>query len=291
VFGAGYVGGFVARKAREHGATVTAVTRNQKAVAAMLADGIHAIEADLVDGAWEGAIAPRPDFVLYSASPGGAGMENYVRSYRLGLERVTQWLRDFGSASTFVYTSSTSVYPQDQHALVDEQAPTSAAGEDRPGILVHAEVTARAATMAYRRAFILRLAGIYGPQRHALLDAVKSGVVSGRPQDWLNLIHRDDIADAVLRCFAAPVAIASQTLNLSDGSPATRDEIVRWVAGRLGLALPKFTGVPRSSRRTAPLDRVIVSTQAREVLGWAPRFGSFREGYEPLLEEISMSVL
>jgi len=75
---------------------------------------------------------------------------------------------------TFVYTSSTSVYPQTGGMVVDETAPTEGAGANGR-ILLEASLAPKSGP-GVRRWFILRLAGIYGPGRHHLLDQILGGL-------------------------------------------------------------------------------------------------------------------
>jgi len=285
VFGAGYIGGTVAAHARAAGAQVTAITRNAHAAETIRAQGMDVVVADIVEGRWHDRVPSSPDFVLYCASGGGAGLDGYARSYRQGLATVIDWLKDRGAASALVYTSSTSVYPQGGGALVDESSATATPGEDRIGILAATEQAIMTASKAYARAFILRLSGIYGPQRHALLDEVRTGCVSGDPESHLNLIHRDDVVSAILRSFESPTAGVGGVFNVSDGSPATRGEIAHWVSQQLGLTNPQFTGAMRSTRRPMPLDRVILNEKIRRQLDWTPKYPSYREGYRGLFQE------
>jgi nucleoside-diphosphate-sugar epimerase len=133
------------------------------------------------------------------------------------------------------------------------------------------------------RWFVLRLAGIYGPGRHALLEQVRSGAVSGLGDHHLNLIHRDDIAAAVAACFGAPADIAGEIFNVADDGRARKAEVVAWLAEQLGVPLPRFTGVPAGGRRAVTPDRVIVNAKAKSMLNWRPRYPTFREGYASLL--------
>jgi hypothetical protein len=51
----------------------------------------------------------------------------------------------------------------------------------------------------------------------------------------------------------------------------------------LGVPLPRFTGEPASGRRAITPDRIISNARAKAVLGWAPRYSTFREGCASLL--------
>lgn len=282
VFGCGYVGSEVARQALARGVAVTALTRNAAKAEALRVSGCTVVTSDLASSEWHGQIAQPADLVLNCVSSGGGGVEGYRRSYVEGMASILAWSRSAAPAATIVYTSSTSVYPQGGGARIEEDSPTIGVGE-RPGLLLEAESLLRHGTSGAARWFILRLAGIYGPGRHHLLEQVKSGQVAGRGDYRLNVIHREDIAAGVWAAFGAPPEVRNEVINLADDGAAPKAEIVAWLAGRLGLPVPPFTGEPAAGRREVTPDRVIVNRKAKALLGWRPLFPTFREGYEKIV--------
>ncbi len=285
IFGCGYVGSAVALDAMAHGAEVTALTRNPASAAVLREQGIEAVVADLAGPAWHEHIAGGPDLVLNCVSSGGGGTDGYRRSYVEGMASIVAWARQRGPAGTLIYTSSTSVYPQGGGVVVAEAAPTDeGTPSERARLLTEAEDVLRAVgAEVCGRWFILRLAGIYGPGRHHFVDQVRSGEASGSGDVHLNLIHRDDIVAAVAACGGAPREVTGGVFNLADDGAAPKSEIVAWLAARLGVPVPRFTGAPPAGRRAATPDRVIANGKARSVLGWAPRYPTFREGCATLL--------
>ena len=282
VFGCGYVGTQVAREAAQRGGRVVAVTRNESKAAALRTEGIEVVVADLAGDAWHTQIAGGADFALNCVSSGGGGLEGYRHSYVGGMTSVVAWARERGAVGTFIYTGSTSVYPQGGGVAVDETATTDDFGE-RGQILLEAEKILRLNEGACSRWFVLRLAGIYGPQRHHLLDQVRAGEVAGRGDYRLNLIYREDIVAAIWAAFGAAAGVKNEIFNLADDGAATKAEMVAWLARRLGLAEVRFSGEPAAGRRAVTPDRVIVNTKAKALLGWQPGWASFREGYEKIL--------
>jgi nucleoside-diphosphate-sugar epimerase len=289
IFGAGYVGGELARQALARGLRVTTLTRNAEQAAALAALGAEAIVADLAGEAWHGRIAGGAEFVVNCVSAGGGGLEGYRRSYLEGMASILAWARARGAAGTLVYTSSTSVYPQDGGATVEETAPTGGAGE-RAQLLLEAEAQLRtpektggAANLPCSRWFILRLAGIYGPGRHHLFEQVRAGEIAGRGDYHLNLIHRDDIVAAMWSSLGAPTNVANEIFNVADDRAALKGEITAWLAAQLGVPAPRFTGEPAAGRRAVTPDRVIANTKLKTLLGWQPHYPSFREGYAGII--------
>jgi nucleoside-diphosphate-sugar epimerase len=288
VFGCGYVGGEVARLALELGWEVTALTRNADKAELLRLQGVKVIVVELSSDVWHSQIPAGANYVLNSVSSGGGGLADYRRSYVDGMQSILRWARR-GPAGTIVYTSSTSVYPQGDGAMVDEMAPTDGAGETGR-VLRESEILlqtnrGRESTAACARWFILRLAGIYGPGRHRLLDQLRSGAteLAGRGEQRLNLIHRDDAAAAILAALRAPAAVADEIFNLADDAPVAKAEVVRWLADTLRIPVPSFVSGKVPRRRTAVPDRVISAGKIKRVLGWAPQLADFRAGYEKIL--------
>ena len=280
VLGCGYVGAAVAREAVARGLRVTALTRNEAKAVQLRAGGIETVVADLAGATWHERIAGEADYVLNCVSSGGGGISGYERSYREGMASMLAWLRTSGAAERVVYTSSTSVYPQGGGVVLDETAEVDRAGE-RSGVLVATEEKLLAANEAAAHRVVLRLAGIYGPGRHHLLDQVRAGEVAGRGDFHLNLIYRDDICAAIWAALCAPNV--GGVYNVADNGAETKSEIVAWLAARIGVAMPRFTGEPAGGRRAVTPDRIIGNAKLKAALGWRPGCATFREGYEKIL--------
>jgi nucleoside-diphosphate-sugar epimerase len=291
ILGCGYVGSAVAWRAVDEGREVTAVTRNPERAAALAATGVHAVVADLAESDWHGQVGREFETVLNCVGSGGSGMEGYRRSYLEGMKSVLVWARS-AAVGTLVYTSSTSVYAQDAGVRVDESMPAEGRNETAQ-ILVETEKLLRNAPAAeranLRRWFILRLAGIYGPERHSLLDAIRIGYTSlpGTGGHRLNLAHRDDIVDAIFACFEASPAVYDQVFNVADDAPATKHEVAVWLASQLGKTAPVLAGGLAPGRSAAVPDRIIANGRIKEALGWSPVHPTFREGYAEILQQES----
>lgn len=288
IFGCGYVGTALAEAALARGLTVTALTRNPAKAAALRVRGLHVVEGDLADPAWHDAIPAGADFVANTVSAAEPTPEGYRRSYVDGMKSILAWAaRGPRPVGTLLYTSSTGVYPQGGGVEVDENAPTGGASPTGR-ILVEAEELLRAApAAAVGRWFVLRLAGIYGPGRHYLLNALRTGTTrfSGAPDFHQNLVHRDDIVSAALACLAAPASVRNEIFNVSDDAPPTRAELLGWLAAELKLPAPAFEGAtanPRRGGEPSP-DRRIRAEKVRRVLGWQPSFPDYRAGYRAIL--------
>ncbi len=280
VFGCGYVGGAVARRAAARGIEVTAFTRNADTAQRLRADGIATVEGDLASDAWHASM-PAADFVLNTVSSAGNGIDGYRHSYLDGMRSLLRWASQHPAPRRALYTSSTAVYPQDGGVVVDETSPTG--GSERADVLLAAERAFLEDEGLGDSRLVFRLAGIYGPGRRHLVDQVLTGVVAGSGSHHLNLIHRDDISAAIFAALDETRPLRREVLNLADDGAARKSDIVQWLSQRLGVPPPRFTGQPASGRRTITPDRIISNTRAKQQLGWRPQFADFRAGYENVL--------
>ena len=283
VFGAGYVGGAVACQALAEGAQVTALTRNPQKARCLEAEGCRVIQANLEDDSWHSEVS-QPDLVVNCVSSGRRGLEGYQASYVQGAQSIGSWGRTLGTALTpLIYTGSTSVYPQDGGQVVDESMPTGA-DDERTQCLIETE---KLVADWDGPSTTLRLAGIYGPTRHFLLDQLRErpAELPGRPEHYLNLIHLEDTLSAIWCVARAEESVLRPAYNVVDDGRATRGEIVAWLADRLNLPRPSFSGAVTPGRRAVRPNRIIANSRLKEELGWRPLYPTFREGYADLLLE------
>lgn len=287
IFGCGYLGAVVATRALARGASVTALTRNPAQAEQLRPLGIaEVVVADFAGSAWHREIGAA-DFAVNCVGSGGGGLESYRSSYLGGMASLLQWAGNLPQPlGAVVFTSSTSVYPQGGGIVVDETCPTEGAPANGVIMAEAEKLLLDAPPAGVKRAFVLRLAGIYGPGRHLLLDQIRAGEPIASGNHHLNLIHRDDAADAVLACLESPAAAKGGVFNVCDGAPLPRLEVARWIARELGLPPPRVDdAAPSRSGRNVP-DRVISNRRLRESLGWRPGYPDCQAGYAPLMRRV-----
>lgn len=282
ICGPGYVGGAVAQALLRAGAEVAVLARSQATVERCGARGCAGWAADVAAADWHDQHPASYDFILYAVSSGGGGLDNYRRCYVDGMKSLQSWLKTSDRSPHVVYTSSTSVYAGDGGEEVDETGALETT-EPRAATLIAAEAELGKCGHPWT---ILRVAGIYGPGRHYLLDQLRASevAVAGRGDVHLNLAHRDDIVGAILAAWHQPSAAAGEVFNVADSGRATKAEVVNYLAAELGRPSPSFTGVSAPGRRSRLPDRVVLNEKLRSQLGWSPRYPSFREGYAAILE-------
>ena len=257
IAGAGDVGARLAARQAARGWEVVALRRRDREVA-----GARLLRADLGSGEGLAQAPRRPDAVVFCAAPDARDEAAYRRLYLDGLRR----LLDAVESPRLVFVSSTAVYAEDAGGWVTETTPASP-----PAFNGRVLLAAERELEAHAGGLVLRLSGLYGPGREALLRKARAGEAS-RPH-WTNRIHVDDAASALshLLALAAP-----QRLYLgNDDLPALERDVQAWMREREGLAPADPVGGAVSGRRVA-------NTRLR-ASGWAPAFPDFRAGYGDLL--------
>ena len=132
-----------------------------------------------------------------------------------------------------VYLSTIGVYGDHAGGWVDESTPPQSS-LDRARLRVAAE---QAWTeTAHGDVAILRLAGIYGPGRNALVT-LRGGTARRiiKPGQVFNRIHVDDIASAIM---AAITHNSGGTWNVCDDEPAPPQDVITYAAQLMGIAPP-----------------------------------------------------
>ncbi len=282
ILGCGYLGSALAKQCISKGWTVSALTRNSAKAKDLRAMGVDkVIEAQIEDENWHDQLDSSQDFVVNCVGAASSDAQGYISSYIEGQDSVMKWLQQ-GSVKTFVFTSSTSVYPQSGKRFVDETASCVGVSE-KGGLLLAAEQKCFPPVSSISRSFILRLSGLYGPGRHLLMNKVKQGEdIDGNEDRILNLIHRDDAANAVISCLQADESNLGRIYNVSDGTHATRGQIVAWLAESLNLSTPSFKG---DDEEGTP-NRKVSNNRILDDLSWSPEYSNYQLGYQSIFENL-----
>jgi len=258
IVGCGYLGRRVASILVKRGERVFGTTRTAEKGAELAAIGVEPIVADSLDVSTLGAL-PAVSRVVhcvgYDRKSGAEKRAVYVDGARNVLRRLPAGL------DRLVYVSSTSVYGQTGGEWIDEASPTEPRTE-AGRICLDAENEAVAWGLdADVGVVVLRCAGLYGPGRIVRRTLIERGEpIPGDPEKFLNLIHIDDAARAVVAALDAPEP--GPLYLVSDDRPATRREYYQIAADSLNAPTPRFfkpaPGSPEAARDLAN----------RRVLNW-----------------------
>lgn len=217
----------------------------------------------------------QPEVLIHCASSGRGGTDSYRSIYRDGLKKLIA----FFQPRRVIFTGSTSVYGQTDGAVVTETSPTVPDVETGK-ILLEAERLALEAG-----GIVARLAGIYGPGRSVFLSRFLDGtaVLESGDLRWVNMIHRDDAARALLKL--ADSTVAPGIYNVCDDTPATQRDVYSWIAAALNKPLPPV-GAPNPHRKRGWTSKRVSNAKLR-ANDWKPEFPSFTNAISDLLRQKS----
>jgi nucleoside-diphosphate-sugar epimerase len=268
IAGCGYVGSAAADLFHAGGWLVEGWTHSQLSAAQLVNKPYPVTPVDLTDRQQVNSRPQNFDLVIHCASTKGGDAGRYRQVYLNGIQN----LLDRFVGATLLFTSSTSVYAQQNGELVDEQSAAEPSHE-KGRLLAETEKL-----VLSRGGIVARLAGIHGPARSAILTNFLKGAVTVDPANdrYLNHVHRDDIA-AALVLLANGTPAANAVYNVVDDAPILRSECFAWLAQKLPQSPGRRDG-SSSGKRGRSNKRV--SNAKFRAFGWAPRYPTFAAAME-----------
>ncbi|WP_374684912.1 SDR family oxidoreductase [Mesorhizobium sp. J428] len=229
LFGAGYSARAFARLAAGEADAIAGTTRTESKADALRAAGIQPF---LFDGAVSPQIAAelaQATHLVISAAPTETGDPVIATAHDLlvGATPALRWI---------AYLSTVGVYGNHDGAWIDETAEC----RPRPGRSDNRlEAEKEWSDLARERGVplaMLRLSGIYGPGRNALVN-LENGTARRivKPGQIFNRIHVDDIAGSLLHLARYKTG---GVFNVTDDEPSPPQDVVAFAAGLMGVAPP-----------------------------------------------------
>ena len=272
-FGLGYSGARLARRAQDAGFRVVGTSRHKHA-------GLSVLPFDDENGIRR-ALAETTHLV--SCVPPDSEGDAVLARHKDELCRIP-WL---------CYCSSLSVYGDHGGACIDEGTPPALPLSRRGERRLSAERSwQKFAEKGGASVCLLRIAGIYGEGRNALLrlrDGGERPVV--RSEGVFNRIHVEDLVGAIL-CAAS--MRATGIFNICDDMPAPSHEPLEYAAELLGCPAPAFVSRERA-REQGLLSEMALSfhlehkrasnERMKRELGVCLRYPDYRRGLEALARE------
>ena len=269
IAGCGYVGQATADLFHAAGWDVEGWTASEESAAALSAKPYPSCQVDISNCH---QVAARPgtfDAVIHCASSRGGGVESYRQIYLNGARN----LLDRFAETKLLFTSSTSVYGQCDGSWVTEESETKPA-RDTGRVLLETEKL-----VLERRGTVVRLAGIYGPGRSALLNKFLASKATIDPESdrFVNQVHRHDIASAIFFLLTRETQ-RTQIYNVVDDQPMLQTECYRWLAQRLDRPLPPI-GKSMGLRKRGDSNKRVSNANLRS-LGWTLQYPTFVDAME-----------
>ncbi|MGP8200747.1 MAG: SDR family oxidoreductase [Limisphaerales bacterium] len=279
IVGCGYVGLPLGAELARLGHEVCGVTRSERNHPALKARSIQPLLADVARRADLDKLPLPFDWVVNTVSSSRGGIEEYKQVYWEGTRHLIDWLTA-APPKKFVYTSSTSVYGQTDGSQVKESSPAEPASETGRVLVAAEKLLLDAAREREFPAIILRVAGIYGPERgHLFLQYLKDEArLAGRGEGLLNMIHRDDVVQCIIA--ALKNGRAGEVYNAVDDEPVPQIHFFRWLSETLGKNMPPFGDEPApAGRKRAVTHKKVLNRKLKAELGHQFKYPTFRQGY------------
>lgn len=273
IFGAGYSGKAFAR-ANPGAATIVGTSRSEEKFEVLRQAGIAPL---LFDGALTtevGEALKKTTHLVISVAPDDAG-DPVLNAARAAIARMPalEWIG---------YLSTVGVYGDYAGAWVDETAECRPVSK-RSVMRVAAEQDwLKLGRDIDRPVAILRLSGIYGPGRNALVN-LENGTARRlvKPDQVFNRIHCDDIAGALWQLIGSN---KGGIFNATDDEPAPPQDVVAYAASLMGVTPPPE--IPFDTAQLSPMARSFygenkrVANAAIKAAGYRFRFPDYRTAFD-----------
>ena len=278
IVGCGYVGLPLGVELVRLGHEVSGLRRSAPAEGELKAAGITPLIADVTRPEMLAKLPREFDWVVNCVAAGGDA-ENYRQVYLQGTRHLIEWLAP-NPPKKFVYTGSTSVYGQTDGSAVKESSPTEPPAETAK-VLLETE-KALLAAVADRKvpAVVLRVAGIYGPDRgHGFKQFLKNEArIEGAGLRYLNMIHRDDVIGSIIAALKS--GRPGEIYNAVDDEPVTQINFFQWLAGTVGKYPPESVPEdPAENRKRGVTNKRVSNRRLKMELGYQFKYPNFRKGY------------
>lgn len=269
IAGCGDVGLRVAKQLLARGDQVWALRRR---LPALDGSGIRWLQGDLTQPETLRDLPAGITQLVYLPTPDARDPAVYRAVFVDGLRHLLVAL-DRDTLDRALFVSSSAVYGEHGDGWVDEQTPPEPPGFNGR-VLLEAEQWLVAQPVL---SIVLRLAGLYGPDRLQWVERLRSGAVRvpREVKHWANRIHVDDAATAIAHLLALRTPLP---LYLGvDDTPLPLDVLYDHLAALIGAPPPVEGAAPPGvgSKR--------LSNACLRAGGFVPQWTDAREGYAALL--------
>jgi nucleoside-diphosphate-sugar epimerase len=294
--GTGLLGSYLVPKLLERDYSVSVLSRNPTAVSELENQGVDGILGDLLEPEkFVTSLTPH-DAVVSIAMPLEFGRMS-GKKFKIMTERTTKFTQtalDIGRKldCPIIFTLGTS-YRTGPGEVADETWPIERIGLTLAG--VEGERLIQEAG-AEGHPIIQMIPGqIYGPggmflEMYKMLKSGRFGVV-GKGDNRVPRIHVEDCAEAYV--LALEKMSVNESFIIADDTPVTMREFMEYMASLVGM--DKIRTIPRIMARivmgkllleTIGIDCVVSNAKLKRVLGWEPKYPSYREGLPAAIEAL-----
>jgi len=218
-----------------------------------------------------------PEIIIYAVSADTQSVESYQDHYVAGLKKTYAAILELDHFKHLFFVSSTRVYGQKTTKILSEldiAEPSDYGGE----ALIEAEAVAR---QLKDKATILRLSGIYGPNRTRMIQLAHSNPGNWpATNNWSNRIHEEDAARFIV--FLMKRIMLKEPIEplylVTDGIPTKQYDVLTWIRKRLQLTTDTIEIPILESGKQ--LQSVLLNQN-----GFILKYPDFTYGYEAIIDK------
>ena len=218
-----------------------------------------------------------PEIIIYAVSADTQSVESYQDHYVAGLKKTYAALLELDHFKHLFFVSSTRVYGQKTTKILSEldiAEPSDYGGE----ALIEAEAVAG---QLKDRVTILRLSGIYGPNRTRMIQLAQSNPGNWpATNNWSNRIHEEDAARFIV--FLIKRIMLKEPIEplylVTDGIPTKQYDVLTWIRKRLQLTTDTIEIPILESGKQ--LQSVLLNQN-----GFILKYPDFTYGYEAIIDK------
>ncbi|GGF58905.1 NAD-dependent epimerase/dehydratase family protein [Alteromonas lipolytica] len=228
--GCGWLGGYLASHFRSK-YTIYGTTRSQEKTLSLTEQGINAIQYTLGDASDAlAAVATGSTFVL-NIPPGRRNTD--LSDFTQAVKQLITTLYQQAPPKQLIFISTTSVYGEQEGDITTATpvAPNTASGQ------AHVEIEQLIKDIAPQTGYVLRLAGLTGPDRHPV-NTLAGRTLSGATQ-VVNLVHIKDVVSVIEAMMQQQPA--TKLWQLCSNDHPMRGDYYPQMANKLGLDEVTFT--------------------------------------------------
>ena len=295
IAGCGYVGHRVAQSWAATGIETFACTRDAAKAEQLAAEGIRPVLMDL-SSPEKWPELPAIDVLLWSVGFDRSAGADRTKVWIDGLRELLGRVQFRTEQGRVIYTSSTGVYGDSGGDEVDEETVACPDSEGGKACLAAEQILHEFSSRTGHAVTVLRLAGIYGPNRllRRIADLQNGTPITSPPDDWLNLIHVDDIVRTVNAVANSSESLKMPVMNVVAANSVTRRTYYSTLAELASAPLPVFEGSSstestRSRSGRGSGNRRVIS-RVRSSLDVEFQFDDVRAGLRDAIEKSSGAI-
>jgi nucleoside-diphosphate-sugar epimerase len=270
IAGCGYTGQALSRYASKRGDLVWGLRRNREKENQLREAGAQPLFVDLLDTS-ELAMLPDVDYVVCVQAP-----RNHQAGYKTTYVKATRNLVSAfrGRAiKKFLWVSSTSVYGDCKDGWVEADTLPNPESNNSKYLLESERIVLKSSFPSV----ILRLGGIYGPERNRM-HLIEQGIVSANDPGFMNHIHVEDVARLIY--FLLESGAPGEIYLGVDDAPVLRCEFYGWLIHEAHIRVAEL----RSKRELRQTTSKRCSNAKIKSLGFKLKYPTFREGFREIIK-------